>query len=93
MRWDFLSVTTIIRGLAMQLYLGNLTKLIVIIVAVSGMLATTAALAAVPVYSAEYLGPGLYASYNAGARVAIGNTSSGPGQPWFNSGNGPQDLP
>ena len=49
-------------------------------------------LAAVPVYSAEYLGPGLYASFNEGG-IVIGNNSTNPGQPWFNNGNGPQDLP
>mgnify|MGYP001819229298 FL=1 len=48
--------------------------------------------AAVPVYSAEYAGPGLYASLNS-AGVVIGNQSIGPGQPWVNNGSGPQDLP
>ncbi len=64
----------------------------VIFTMLTALLVPIKSLAAVPVYSAEYAGPGLYASLN-GAGVVIGNNSTGPGQPWVNNGSGPQDLP
>ena len=49
-------------------------------------------IAAVPTYSADYIGPGLYGSLN-GAGVVIGNPSTEPGRPWVNDGSGARDLP
>ena len=49
--------------------------------------------AAVPVYSAEYAGPGLTATMNE-VGIVIGNEfATYPGQPWVNIGYGPIDLP
>ena len=67
-------------------------RITVIFVMLTALLVPVKSFAAVPVYSAEYAGPGLYASLN-GAGVVIGNNSTGPGQPWVNNGSGPQDLP
>ena len=64
----------------------------VIFLLLAALLLPMESLATVPVYSAEYVGPGLYASLN-GTGVVIGNNSTGPGQPWVNDGSGPQDLP
>jgi len=67
-------------------------RISVIFAMLTALLLPVNGLAAVPVYSAEYAGPGLYASLN-GAGVVIGNNSTGPGQPWVNNGSGSQDLP
>ena len=63
-----------------------------IITLLAALLLPINTLAAVPSYAAEYVGPGIYASLNETGTV-IGNNSASPGQPWFNNGDGPQDLP
>ena len=58
---------------------------------VSGL--EVAAASAVPVYAAQYAGPGQSAGMN-NFGVVIGNESTVyPGQPWVNSGGGPVELP
>ncbi|MCB1758612.1 MAG: hypothetical protein KDI68_02370 [Gammaproteobacteria bacterium] len=64
----------------------------IILTLLAALLLPLNAPAAVPSYSAEFAGPGLYASLNE-TGIIIGNNSTGPGQPWYNNGNGPQDLP
>lgn len=69
-------------------------RLRVILALVAALFAAgSEALAEVPVYGAQYAGPGQSATMN-DYGVVIGNESTVyPGQPWVNPGAGPVDLP
>lgn len=57
------------------------------------LFAITASAADVPVYDAQFAGPGISATMN-DAGVTIGNDSTiYPGGPWVNDGSGPRPLP
>lgn len=68
-------------------------RLSIFVIILMALLAPVQSQAAIPAYSAEFVGPGLTATMNE-VGVIIGNEfATDPGQPWYNNGNGPTNLP